>query len=515
MILKDYILSVFSGILLILIFPNWNVKELAWVSLVPLLFAIKDKDAHRGFLLASIAGFVFNLGLIYWVTVSMTTYGKMHLALSIIVLVLLSLYLCLFIGVPFYCSCYMQRTQGLSFTVSLPLFWTAAEYVKSWFLTGFPWENLGYSQFQALHVIQIADITGVYGISFLVVLVNGTIFSFLESRSLKKRIPYKEMSCAALALIVTFSYGQARLVTPDRQSGTSLKVALVQGNIEQDVKWEPAFLDATMNKYSRLTLETIQDKPDLVIWPEAATPFYFQSEVLYQKMVAEVMKKAGAHLLLGSPAWEREAGELKFFNSAFLVSPEGALKGRYDKIHLVPYGEYVPLRQFFPFIDKMVVGIGDFSSGTEVSTLSFPGGTFGTLICYEIIFPDLVRRFVKKGAGFLVNITNDAWFGRTSAPYQHLSMAVLRAVENRRFIARAANTGISAIIDASGRIVQQSKLFTPAYLTGIILTGEEKTFYTHYGDIFAMLCLGASLFFIANACLKTRMRKKRYDRKDT
>jgi apolipoprotein N-acyltransferase len=176
----------------------------------------------------------------------------------------------------------------------------------------------------------------------------------------------------------------------------------------------------------------------------------------------------------------------------------------------VPYGEYVPLKQLFPFIDKMVVGIGDFTSGREVKNLSFPGGSFGTLICYEIIFPDLVRRFVKEGAAFLVNITNDAWFGRTAAPYQHLSMVVLRAVENRRFVARAANTGISAIIAASGRIVQQSKLFTPASLAGIILLEKELTFYSRFGDIFAALCLLLSFFMLGMTFIRAKGRQKHF-----
>ncbi len=338
--------------------------------------------------------------------------------------------------------------------------------------------------------------------------VNGVIFSSLESFSLKKKLPFAEIAVAAILTAGVVWYGLMRLELYEKQSAKTLTVALVQGNIAQDVKWEPAFLDKTMQIYSRLTLDTAAEKPDLVVWPEAATPFYFQHEAKYQEMVAGIMKRVGAYLLLGSPAWDQSGGEAKFFNSAFLISPEGQIRGRYDKIHLVPYGEYVPLKQLFPFIEKMVVGIGDFSSGNEAKTLQLPSGSFGTLICYEIIFPDLVRRFAEKGAGFLVNITNDAWFGRTAAPYQHLSMAALRAVENRRCIARAANTGVSAIIDASGRIVRQTKIFTPADLTGIISIYEEKTFYTRYGDIFARLCLIAGLAFLARACRKLKMQQK-------
>jgi len=182
-----------------------------------------------------------------------------------------------------------------------------------------------------------------------------------------------------------------------------------------------------------------------------------------------------------------------------LLSPSKKIIGRYDKIHLVPYGEYVPLKRFFPFINKMVEGIGNFYPGQKISLLSLPEASFGALICYEIIFPDLTRRFVKKGAHFLVNITNDAWFGKTSAPYQHLSMATFRAIENRRFIARAANTGISAIIDAKGEIKYSSTLFTEALITGKIRLLNISTFYTIYGDVFALLSLlfSAVLFLVA------------------
>lgn len=506
---KDYLLAAISGLLLILSFPQWNLFILAWVSLVPLLFAVRGKDAAQGCILGAVTGLVFNLGLVYWVTVSMTTYGKMNAALAALVLVLLAAYLSLFIGAPVWCSCYVERRQGIAAMATLPFFWTASEYIKSWFLTGFPWENLGYSQFLALPVIQLADITGVYGISFLLVLANGVIFVLLETIALKKPVPYKMVAVTVLLLAASLLYGRARLERYDRQEGEKLTVALVQGNIAQDEKWNPAFLDKTMTIYSRLTLAAAPEKPALVIWPEAATPFFFQSEQVYQEMVAAVMRRTGSYLLLGSPAWDHDGEGRNYFNSAFLVSPDGAVSGRYDKIHLVPYGEYVPLKPLFPFIEKMVVGIGDFTSGREVKNLRFPGGAFGTLICYEIIFPDLVRRFARDGAEFLVNITNDAWFGSTAAPYQHLSMAALRAVENRRFVARAANTGISAIIAASGRIEQQSKLFTPASLTGIILKENELTFYSRFGDIFAVLCLLVSVSILCITIIRAKRTAKK------
>ena len=211
-------------------------------------------------------------------------------------------------------------------------------------------------------------------------------------------------------------------------------------------------------------------------------------------------------MLIGSPFFSQHNGTIRNYNSAFLLSPLRKVLDRYDKIHLVPYGEYIPLRRFFPFINKMVVGIGDFYPGEVRTLFTLPEGLFSVLICYEIIFPDLTRKFVKDGAQFLVNITNDAWFGNTSAPHQHLSMAMVRAIENRRFIARAANTGISAIIDATGNLQSSSKLFTEQLLTGTIRPLSVQTFYTQFGDVFAYLSILFSFFLITFA-LKKRFKK--------
>ena len=247
----------------------------------------------------------------------------------------------------------------------------------------------------------------------------------------------------------------------------------------------------------------------MVVWPESATPFFFQSEDTYKKAVEDIVKGTGAYLLFGTPSWENTFNFREFFNSAFLISPENKIAGKYNKMHLVPYGEYVPLKDIFPFIHKMVANIGEFSSGKQIINLQLPSCSFATLICYEIIFPDLTRRFVKQGAHFIVNITNDAWFGETSASFQNVSMAVLRAVENRRFVVRAANTGISAFIDPAGSVTKQTKLFTQAILPDIIICREEKTFYTMHGDIFAFSCYAVSLFFILMAWARKRSLKRR------
>ncbi len=259
------------------------------------------------------------------------------------------------------------------------------------------------------------------------------------------------------------------------------------------------FSRQTVNIYRNLTLDArARGELDLVVWPESATPFYFQDFSLLQTEVLSVPRRTGAFLLFGSPAYQQKEGQYEYLNSAYLLDSKGQQRGRSDKVHLVPFGEYVPFGKLLPFIDKLVVGIGDFSPGL-VKPLSMNGARVGVLICFEGIFPELARDYVRRGSDLLINITNDAWFGRSSAPYQHLGMTRFRAVENRIWIARAANTGISAIISPSGRVVSQTPLFKAVALTGGIGVGAEGTLYTHLGDIFPILFLAITFFWLFRA----------------
>ena len=283
----------------------------------------------------------------------------------------------------------------------------------------------------------------------------------------------------------------------------SLKIGLVQANIDQSIKWDGSFQKETLNIYERLSFRVAEGKPDLIIWPETATPFFFQDEKAYQPMILDLPKKTNAFLLFGSPSYKIEKGKVNHFNSALMVSPSGELVGKYDKIHLVPYGEYVPLGEIIS-LGSLGEGIGNFKPGKQIFNFSLPQGKFGVVICFEIIFPDLCRKFVKEGADFLVTLTNDAWFGRTSAPYQHLSMATFRAIENRVFVVRAANTGITGFIYPKGEIVKQGGIFTEETMIGTIHLSKQKTFYTVYGDVFAWICSGLSLLLLGYAVLQNR-----------
>jgi len=505
---KDILLSLLSGILLIFSFPHFDLEFLAWFALVPLFLSVEGNGLRRSFELGVMTGLISFLGILYWIIVAVHTYGNVPLIPSGLILLLLVAYLSLFIGAFAFLTRLIQIRSGLQTVLFAPLLWVGLEYLRTFLLTGFPWAELGYSQYLNLSFIQIADVTGVYGISFVIVLVNATLFALLRQWS-KRTFPIREVIFTALILFGLFIYGYLKTEIVARQAiqNPALKIGLVQGNIDQSVKWDKSFQKETLKTYERLSSIVAEEKPDLIIWPETATPFFFQDAEEYQPMILEIPKKSNAFLLFGAPSYKVEKGKVNHYNSAYLVSPSGELVGKYDKIHLVPFGEYVPMQRFLFFIGSLGEGIGDFKPGKEIFNFSLPQGKFGVLICFEIIFPDLCRRFVKGGANFLVTITNDAWFGRTSAPYQHFSMAVFRAVENRVFVARAANTGITGFIDPTGRILREGRIFTEEAISGTIRLSNQKTFYTLYGDIFAWLCTALSILLLVNALIKKRQRE--------
>ncbi len=503
---RDILSCLLSGILLILSFPDFNFEFLAWFALVPLFYAIEGKGSYPSFKLGFLTGLVSFLGILYWIIVAVHTYGKVPSVLSSLILLLLVIYLSLFTGAFAFLIRLLQIRSGIQYLLFSPLLWVTLEYLRSFLLTGFPWAYLGHTQYLNLPFIQMADITGVYGLSFAILLVNAAFFEVLHHWP-KRTFPLKEVALTVLVLLVFLIYGYVKISHVDREiiQNPSLKVGLVQGNIDQSIKWDESFQLETLRIYRSLSMKVAEDKPDLIIWPETATPFFFQEAKEYQPIVLEIPEKTNAFLLFGTPFYKAEKGKVDYYNSALLVSPSKQLVGKYDKIHLVPFGEYIPLRKLLFFIESSIgEGIGNFKSGKKIVLLRLPQGKFGALICFEIIFPDLCRRFVKEGAEFLVTITNDAWFGKTSAPYQHLSMATFRAIENRVFIARAANTGISALIDPKGRIVKQGDIFTEEAISGTIRLMKRKTFYTLYGDLFSWICSGFSIILLGHALLQKR-----------
>ena len=512
---KDIFLSALSGFLLILAFPNFNLEIIAWMAFIPWLWALHNKSPQRAAYLGLVAGFVFFTGLLYWIYVVLTEYGHLAGPISVFFLILLTAYLSLYFSVFAFLLRWAAEKTDLPEILFAPPLWVSLEYARGFLLSGFPWGLLGYSQFLTLPMVQISDVTGIYGVSFIIVLVNVSLHRLVAALSEPGRKPVlKELVAAGIILVMTVIYGEWRLTELDKraQDEKPYPVSLIQGNILQDVKWEPQFQQETVRIYTNLTRQVKSQLPDLIIWPETAAPFFFQSSLRLQDRILELSHEMGVPILFGAPAFDYDGPRISYFNSAFLISPEKKILGRYDKIHLVPFGEYAPLAGLLGFTRDIIGAIGDFTPGEGVQNLSLPWGKFGVLICYEAIFPDLTRRSVERGAQFLVNITNDAWFGRTAAPYQHLAMATVRAVENRVPIARAANTGISAVIDSRGRIVQSTDLFTREVLSGIIKINKSRSFYTEFGDLFAYLCLVFSVLFLVSIRRKGLNRVERSTR---
>lgn len=501
--LRPWASATLTGLLLALSFPKPGLSILAWMAFLPLFYAIRGKRPASAFKLGFLSGFVAYAGIFYWLNIVMTTYGKLPLPVSICLTLFMAAYLALY---PAATAALSRLAENFSIPLifSFPVIWVVLEYARAYLLSGFPWALLGYTQYRTLPLIQIADMTGVYGVSFLIILVNIFLYQLWRWVRGKDGATYPFLAtCTAIPLLLlTIWYG---FVTLNREvAGKTVKVALAQGNIPQDIKWDPAFQEETVAIYERLSRRSAGSGADLIVWPESSLPFFFQKELTYSERASSLARELGVALIVSSPALDYDAGREKLLNSAFLLAPDGTTLGRSDKIHLVPFGEYVPMARLLPFVKKMVVGIGDFSPGKTLLPLAAPFGKIGVLICFEGIFPELSRAYAANGAGLLVNITNDAWFGDSSAPYQHLSMTVFRAVENRVPLVRSANTGITAIIDSRGHVRGMTGLFREALLSGEVKIGGEQSFYTRHGDLFAWGCIGAALVMFVFMLYKIR-----------
>ncbi|MEH0021339.1 MAG: apolipoprotein N-acyltransferase [Desulfobacter sp.] len=499
-ILLPYFPAVLSGVMLTAAFPSIRLYILAFLALVPLWTSLESMGPKQAFYAGTAAGFVHYLTLIYWIIPTLTIYGRLHILLALACLVLLSLYLALYMGIFAFVIRKWPARPWLS-----PLWgaavWTLLEFTRTHALTGFPWGALGYSQFPNLLLIQAADLFGVLGLSFIIVFSNGVLVRIWSAfrqpggRGAARFLaadPGIPAICGIALMAAALVYGHARCNTVDQwiSKAPSPKIAVIQGNIEQDKKWDKAFKDFTVGQYQKLSLDALP--ADLVIWPETALPFYYGRDPVYSSRVDALVRQARTHFLIGSPAADTGEEIIRYYNRAYMLNPMGMVKATYDKTHLVPFGEYVPLQDLLWFLEKLTAEAGNFSRGTTGAVpLGFGIHKTGVLICFEILFPDIAREFTANGADILTTITNDAWFGRTSAPAQHFSIAVLRAVENRRSVVRAANTGISGFIDPGGRIRGTTGLFETTFLSLPVPALDRTTFYTRYGDLPGMAALVA------------------------
>jgi apolipoprotein N-acyltransferase len=480
-------------------FPKFGHGVVAWFALAPLLLAIPGTSPRRAARLAYITGVSAAVGLLYWTAITVTQYGGLSLPLGIGVMLLL----CLAFGLPNALfgwatgrACGAFGPRGL---LIAPVFWVASEILRTHTLFEFPWCLLGYSQHRLLPFIQIADMAGVYGVSFVVASASAAIAFVPWERERRAR---RAVSVAFLGLLVaTGAYGLFRLRQQLPESGR-VRAALVQASITQEEKWDPEKEMDDLNRHLSISQGALAEGPQLVVWPESAVPFIFDYEPLVAEPLRQFSRTNHVWVLFGNDDLERRTTDVpRIWVGAKLLAPYGELAYRYHKNHLVPFGEYVPLKAFFTlggrFGAKLVRRVGEFTPGTEATVAHLDGHALGTFICYESIFPDLVREFSRNGAELLVNITNDGWYGTTSAPYQHFAMATFRAVENRKWLLRAANTGISGFVDPKGRVVRASALFEQRAIVGEAAFVPGLTVYARIGDAFAWMCLGFSVVAVA------------------
>ncbi|MFC1807433.1 apolipoprotein N-acyltransferase [Candidatus Omnitrophota bacterium] len=539
---REFLLAITAGLLLGLSFSTFNLSFLVWIGLIPLLFAISNVSPKKAFILSYIAGFVFFFSSMYWL-IYVTPAGW----------IVISLYQALYFGLFGLVSQAViarrpqadkaiptsHSLQATSYVI-IPALWVVLEYLRSIIGGGIGWNLLGYSQYENLPLIQIADITGVYGISFLIVLVNFAIYSMIRmaikcQRTHKKLFAKSNLSFSQetkinplfqtliifLSVILVLAYGYKKIGQIDHAAETSrhrLKISVIQPNIEQLHKWDASYKDYILNRLKSLTLQAQRDDPDIIVWPETSIPGYPNRDRKLHDFVKDLALRTDRYILAGAPMIATVRN--KDYNSALLFSKEGRLVSQYNKLRLVAFGEFIPLEKYIPSIRNLFPLTGNFISGDEFTQFSLPAighmpyANFSVLTCFEDIFPSLTRRFVKKGADFMINITNDAWFGRSAAPYQHAANSVFRAIENRRPFIRSANTGLSCFIDTAGRIYSRvtsgpREVFVDGYITDLVTIKRDKryTFYTKYGDVFVLACGLLIGLFLIDYLLRRRYNK--------
>ena len=509
-------LPLLSALLLTLSYPAFGFSFLAWFALIPMLVAIRGEKPWQAFFTGYITGLLFFGATLYWVGY-----------VAIIGVAVLAVYLAFFFGI-FAVGVDILAMQfenpRIRFAVLVSCLWVAVELLRSHVFTGFGWALLGHTQWDTLPIIQIADFSGAYGVSSLIVFTNVLISSKIKKK-IKGRMPDpRYLALLVIVLIVVAIYGYYKV--DQKFEGDPVKISVIQGNIPQSEKWDEKYADEILNKYIELTKEAAKDKPDLIIWPETSVPGFLETDQFLRGKITALAKEVNTYLLVGTQT-ERAPQKVRYFNSAALISNKGEIVRRYDKIHLVPFGEYVPLgNSYFSFIKKRYDMGEDYTAGKDYTIFEIPTQKgkqvkFGVLICFEDVFPEIARNFVRSGADFLVVITNDAWYMKTAAPFQHAQPSVFRAVENRVNVVRCANTGYSCFINQAGKITQEvkdfkgEKIFVTGFATANITPGKAETLYFKYGDAFAWLCSGVFLFdltlyFIYNYVKSVRQRRKNW-----
>jgi len=485
--------SALSGVLLFSCFPLLNWHPLVWMACAPLLAAaVSEPRLGRAYLLGALTGCVFLIGSLYWFVTVMTVYGHMPPLLAMAVMVPFLVLFSSFWGVFALVEAWAARRSLAIALVLSPFLWVALEFARTYyFVQGFPWNFLGYAV-QPLGLRQLASTTAVYGLSFLAVASSALVAWSMKEWHWRKSGPL--IAWAVLLLIADYA-----LDPPSVPRGTNVAL-LVQPNVPMDEtaqeKWAPWQNPEPLAHLVSITEESLRSQgqqfptPPLIVWSENPAPFFFGRDPVFRTAIENMARLTHAYVVVGTNTFAGPDNSLPH-NSAVVLDPSGQLILQYDKIHLVPFGEYVP--GWLPnTVGKITSQVGDYVPGTRYEWAASPDGAIGVFICYESIFPQLVRRLTPTGPSVLVTISDDAWYGDSSAAYQHLEMARLRAIENHRFLLRSTNDGVTAVIDPYGRILATIPRHRAMALAGSFSFLTEETFYRAHGDVFAWLCVAAS-----------------------
>jgi len=429
---------------------------------------------------------VYFVGTLYWTGTVLSSFGEVPAPAAIAAMLLLALYLGLYPAVAAVCISRAVARAGVAGLWLAPAAWVATEFARGLLFGGFPWVPLGNSQVAMTPVAQLASVLGVYGLSALVAFVTAgvavAVLSTGRSRSIAGAV-------SAGAVILVAVWGGWRVAEGSlTRDGEPLQIGLIQANIAQEDKWQPAEARRIFTTHVAMTRDVVRRGAEYVLWPESATPFMLEEDPAGEAAVRALAREVNVPLLVGSVQFEG-APTPRLYNAAFHLSPDGTTAAVYRKIQLVPFGEYVPFRRWLFFVAPLVESLAEFAPGTSVVLLPVGDRVVSTAICYEIVYPSLAREAVRNGSQLLTTITNDGWYGESSAPYQHFAMAAMRAIEQGRYLARAANTGISGIVDPYGRIVQASRVFEETGLVGEVRLLTGRTPYSQIGDLVAYLAL--------------------------
>jgi len=498
---KFFLLSVLSGTLIALSFQKFNLFYCAWFAFVPLIYCIFNSKIKYSLIYGFITGFTCYAVSMFWMFVFLNNNLNSYLS-SFIASLLLWLYISSYFVLWSWLVSVIKNHFKSCFHLILfsSSLWIVLEFARTYFLTGFPWNLIGYSQACFLPLIQIADITGIYGISFLIISFNMALYVvFFNNKqfSIVSKLKFYDTKKFSIIFFVTLIcfvliYGIVKLNKFNSSYGDEITVGILQPNIDQYKKWDQIYRQEIIDELDK-NIKYFKNKAEILVYPESVLPGYLQIEHDIKQLVMDNLQNANLHLI-GATGVNIENNEV--YNSVFAIDKDGKILDVHNKNHLVIFGEYIPLRKFLSKFFGILNSLGDFSKGSYMTVFKYDKINIGSMICSENFFPNLTRQLIKKDANLLTNHTNDAWFGNSAAPYQHFIMNVFRAVETRKNIVVCANTGVSAVINCAGKVTDKTNVFEQTNFIKTVFYNDYKSIYSKIGDLFVYLCLIFTIIYL-------------------